>query len=361
MAKLEDSLHAVILAGGAGERFWPASRQALPKPFLKVIGGESLLASTLSRASRFAAFERTWVVAGREHAKAVRAESGLPARRVLAEPARRNTAMAIAYAAARIRVQDPDAVMVVLPADHVIRDGRAFRAAIRKAARAALEADVLVTLGVEPKWPDTGLGYIQRGLAVGPKAPGLYRVRRFVEKPSDERARRYLGTGDYFWNAGIFAWSVRAILAEIEAHVPELHRALRPLLDSRRRPSAEQLRRIYQRAPSVSIDVAVLERSRRVWTLPVRFRWSDVGTWAALAEELGVKSGRSRSVAGGLVECDSAANLVWSEDRTVALLGVEGLAVIDTPDALLVARLERSSEVRRVVARLKSSGRSEIT
>jgi len=361
MAKLRDSLHAVILAGGAGERFWPASRKAFPKPFLKVIGGKSLLATTLTRARSFVDFERTWVVAGREHAKAVRAETGLPPRRVLAEPMRRNTAMAIAYAAARISSEDPDAVMVVLPADHVISDGRAFRAAIRKATCAAQKADVLVTLGIEPKRPDTGLGYIQRGLAVGPDAPGLYRVRRFVEKPSEKTAQRYLRTGDYFWNAGIFAWSVRAILEELEAHVPDLYRALRPLLGSRRRPSAERLRRIYHRVPCVSIDVAVLERSRRVWTLPVSFYWNDVGTWASLAEELGVKSGRSRSVAGRLVECDSGANLVWSEDRTIALLGVEGFAVIDTPDALLVARLEQSADVRKVVARLKSSGLSEIT
>jgi mannose-1-phosphate guanylyltransferase len=361
MARLEDSIHAVILAGGAGERFWPASRQAVPKPFLKVIGGDSLLASTLSRTRRFADSENIWIVAGCEHAKAVRAQTGLSARRVLVEPMRRNTAMAIAYAAARIRAEDPEAVMVVLPADHVIPDARAFRAAIRKAARAALEADVLVTLGIEPKRPDTGLGYIQRGPAVGAQAAGLYRVRRFVEKPNQKTAQRYIRRGDYLWNAGIFAWSVRAILDELETHAPDLHRAWGPMLDSRRRPTAEQLRRIYRRAPSVSIDVAVLERSRRVWTLPVRFHWNDVGTWASLAEELGVKPGSSRSIGGALLECDSGANLAWSEERTIALLGVEGLAVIDTPDALLVARLDRSADVRELVARLNSSGRSDIT
>jgi len=220
---------------------------------------------------------------------------------------------------------------------------------------------VLVTLGVEPKRPDTGLGYIQRGLAVGPQAPGLYRVRRFVEKPNQRAAQRYIQRGDYLWNAGIFAWSVRAILAELEAHAPDLCRVWGPLLGSRRRPTAEQLRRIYRRAPSVSIDVAVLERSRRVWTLPVRFHWSDVGTWASLAEELGVKPGSSRSIGGALVECDAGGNLVSSQSRAIALLGVEGLAVIDTPDALLVARLDRSSDVRKLVARLKSSGRSDIT
>jgi mannose-1-phosphate guanylyltransferase/mannose-6-phosphate isomerase len=361
MARLGDSIHAVILAGGAGERFWPASRRAVPKPFLKVLGGKSLLATTLSRARRFADPERIWAVAGCEHAKAVRAETGLSARRVLVEPMRRNTAMAIAYAALRIRSEDPDAVMLVLPADHVIPDARAFRAAILQAARAAREADVLVTLGVEPKRPDTGLGYLQRGPAVGPRVAGLYRVRRFVEKPNEKTARRYLRRGDYLWNAGIFAWSARTILEELEAHAPDLRRAWGSTFGSRRRPTAEQLRRIYRRAPSVSIDVAVLERSRRVWTLPVRFHWNDVGTWASLAEELGVRRGRSRSIGGALVECDSGANLAWSQGRTIALLGVEGVAVIDTPDALLVARLDRSPDVRKLVAKLQSIGRSEIT
>jgi len=361
MARLGDSIHAVILAGGAGERFWPASRQAAPKPFLQVLGGKSLLAATLSRTRRIADPDRIWIVAGHEHAKAVRAETGLPARRVLVEPMRRNTAMAIAYAALRIRSEDPDAVMLALPADHVIPDARAFRAAILKAARAAREADVLVTLGIEPKRPDTGLGYIQRGPAVGSRAVGLHRVRRFVEKPDQKTARRYLRRGDYLWNAGIFAWSVRTILEELEAHAPDVYRAWEPLFGSRQRPTAEQLRRIYRRAPSVPVDVAVLERSRRVWTLPVRFHWNDVGTWASLAEELGVTQARSRSIGDSLVECDSRANLAWSRDRTIALLGVEGLAVIDTPDALLVARLDRSSDMRKLVAQLKSSGRSEIT
>ncbi|HXV35780.1 MAG TPA: mannose-1-phosphate guanylyltransferase, partial [Myxococcota bacterium] len=168
-------------------------------------------------------------------------------------------------------------------------------------------------------------------------------------------------TGAFLWNAGIFAWSVRTILTEIDAHAPELRRALRALLDEPRTPSLERLRSIYRHAPSVSIDVAVLERSRRVWTLPVGFHWSDVGTWASLAEELGVAPGRSSCVRGELIECDSDANLVWGGHRAVALLGVEGLAVIDTPDALLVARLDRSAQMRKLVAELKTRGRSDLT
>jgi mannose-1-phosphate guanylyltransferase len=369
MARIDDSLHAVILAGGAGERFWPASRQAHPKPFLRVVneGGThgrsaTLLGATLTRAKRFCAPERTWVVCGAEHAKGVKSESGLPSRQILVEPVRRNTAMAIGFAAVRIRAEDPNALMAVLPSDHVIPDARSFAAAIRKAARAARDSDVLLTLGVEPKRADTGLGYIQLGPAVGGAAAGgLHRVRRFIEKPDQRTARRYLRQGGYLWNAGIFVWSARAILEELETWAPDVFAALEPLRSAGRRPGVRTIADSYRRAPSIPIDVAVLERSRRVWTLPLRFHWSDVGTWASLAEELGVGKGASQVIDGQLVECDSDANLVWSQGKVVALLGVEGLVVIDTPDALLVARIEQSTQLRRIVAQLKAKGRAGLT
>jgi len=369
MAGIDASIHAVILAGGAGERFWPASRQSHPKPFLRVLGaggkrraGTTLLGATLARARRFADPKRIWVVCGDEHAKGVKSASGLSARQILVEPMRRNTAMAIGLAAARIRAEDPNAVMVVLPSDHVIPDARAFAAAIRKASRAARNADSLVTLGVEPKRPDTGLGYIQLGPAVAGRAfGGLHEVRRFVEKPDEKTARRYLRTGGYLWNAGIFVWSVQTILDELETWAPDVFAALGPLLSAGRGRTAASVARSYRGAPSVPIDIAVLEKSRRVWTLPLRFHWSDVGTWASLAEELGVGPGTSRIIDGQLVECESDANLVWSQHKTVALLGVEGLAVIDTPDALLVTRLDRSPELRKIVAQLKATGRQDLT
>ncbi len=361
MSRSGGLLHAVILAGGAGERFWPASRQRRPKPFLRVLDGQSLLEATLERARRFAGDDCVWVVCGADHGRAIRAETGLPAQRVLVEPERRNTAMAVGLAAARVAALDPDAVMAVLPADHRIPDGRAFAAAIRRAARAAREARVLVTLGVRPTRPDPGYGYIQVGRPVGPAQPGLRAVRRFVEKPDARTARRYLSSGGYLWNAGIFVWTARTILAEFDACAPELQRALAPLLRSGRRPSPALLRRAYRSAPALPIDKAVLERSRRVWTLPVSFHWSDVGTWESLAEELGVARGRSRVVAGDLVYDDRGGNLVWGGGRAVALLGVEGLAVIESEGALLVARLDRAPEVRAIVAELKAQGRSDVT
>jgi mannose-1-phosphate guanylyltransferase len=355
------ALHAVILAGGAGERFWPASRADRPKPFLEVVDGRSLLDATHRRARRFASPGCVWVVCGRSHAAAIRRETGLPTSRVLVEPQRRNTAMAMAWVAHHIAAQDPEAVLAVLPADHRIPDAGAFASAIRKGAKAARSARCLVTLGVKPSRPDTGYGYIKVGAPVGRVHPGLRRVERFVEKPDAAKARAYLRRGGYLWNAGIFVLGARTLLHELEVCAPEIHRALAPLA---RRPTARSgaaLEKAYRRAPSLPIDTAVMERSENVWTLPVSFHWSDVGTWLSLAEELGVAPGETRVLGGELLSDDRGGNLVWGADRPIALLGVEGLAVIDTGDVLLVTQLDRSPDVRSVVAGLKKKGRRELT
>lgn len=355
-------IHAVVLAGGAGERFWPASRQRVPKPFLALGEDRSLIEATLDRARRFAAPDDCWVVCGEEHRRSVIRITGLPPRRVLVEPRRRNTAMAVGLAALRIAAEDPRAVMAILPADHRIPDETAFSRAMLRAARAAATADVLVTLGVRPTRPETGYGYIQVGKAVGSAYRGLHRVRRFVEKPDEARARRFLRSGGFLWNAGIFVWSAETILGEIERCAPDLHRALAPVRRTPRgRGAADAIRRAYARAPSLPVDVAILERSRRVWTLPVGFRWSDVGTWQSLAEELGVRAGQNQVLGGDVLMHDASGNLVWGHRRTIALVGVEGLAVVDTGDALLVARLDRSPAVREIVAALRAADREDLT
>jgi mannose-1-phosphate guanylyltransferase len=270
--------------------------------------------------------------------------------------------MAVGWAATRIAAEDPEAVLAFLPADHLIPDPGRFSLALRRAARAAEEAEVLVTLGVQPTRPETGYGYIRVGPEAGSRFPGVHRVLRFVEKPSAGRAHRFLRDGGFLWNAGIFVWKARVILEEIEGCAPELWRALGPV---RRRPSGrgarEALEAAYRRAPTLPIDVAVLERSRRVWTLPVDFRWSDVGTWVSLAQELGVGPTASRSVQGDVTFEEAPGNLVWAGSRPVVLLGVEGLAVIDADDALLVTGLARSADLRRVVARLRQRGRADLT
>jgi mannose-1-phosphate guanylyltransferase/mannose-6-phosphate isomerase len=352
-------VHAVVLAGGAGERFWPLSRARRPKPLLDLGDRRALLAETVARARRFAG--AVWVVCGPEHARDVIRVTRLPRRRVLVEPRRRNTAPAIGFAAARIAAEAPDAVLVVLPADHRIPDADAFARAARRAADAAARAGALVTLGVRPTRPETAYGWIECGPPAGRGLMGLHRARRFVEKPSEARARRLLRRGGVLWNAGIFAWEARTILEEIERCAPRVHRALGPVLRRPRgRGAPAAARRAFARAPAVSIDHAVLERSRRVLVLPVSFRWSDVGTWASLADALGVRPGRNRILAGELVACDAGGNLVRGDGRLVALVGVRDLAVIDSGDALLVARLDRSGDVRRVVKRLRARGRLDL-
>lgn len=365
-------LHAVVLAGGAGERFWPASRLHFPKPLLQVIGGRSLLDATLLRAHRFARADRIWIVCGSEHAREIRRASGLPASRVLVEPRRRNTAMAAAWAAQRIAASDPDAVLAVLPADHHVPNVGAFARAIRRSAKAASEAGVLVTLGIAPTRPDTGYGYIQVGPPAGARFKGLHIVSRFVEKPNAARARRFLAGGRHLWNAGVFVWSAKTLLGEIEVCAPDLHRALAPLRRAPRSRGPEPVEAAYRRAPSLPIDVAVVERSRRVWTLPVDFAWSDVGTWASLAEELGVGTpsrtrrgaapvGTNRVIAGDVLLEDSESNLVWGGKRLVALMGVEDLAVVDTDDVIFVTKLSGGSDVRRLVTALRSRRRDDLS
>lgn len=297
----------------------------------------------------------------------MRRAAKLPVSRVLVEPRRRNTAMAIAWASLRISAEDPDAVLAVLPADHHIPDASAFTASMEVGARAAHEAEVLVTLGIRPTRPDTGYGYIQLGRRVSKEHPGLCRVRRFVEKPDAATARRYVGQGTYRWNAGVFVWSAQTLLGEIRECAPGLHRALAPLRRNPRGRNRDAVEEAYKRAPSLPVDVAVLEKSRRVWCLPVNFEWSDVGTWESLAEELQRlassrgSEGDNRLIAGELLADDARGNLVWGGERPIALVGVEGLAVIDTGDAVLVTRLDRSGEVRRIVARLKAEGKTDLT
>ena len=359
---LHERVHVVVLAGGAGERFWPRSRGRRPKPFLEVVDGKSLLEATLERARRIAAPDHVWIVCGKEHAGALRRHTGLPAARVLVEPMRRNTAMAVGWAATRLAAVDPEAILVTLPADHRVPDPAAFGRACLRAAKAAAAAGTLVTLGVRPTRPDTGYGYLQLGPSVGPDAPGLHRVRRFVEKPDAGKARRFLRQGGFLWNAGIFIWTARALLAEIEACAPALAAAVEGLRGAKGGvPSARRLAAAYRQAPALPIDVAVLEQSRRVWTLPVSFRWSDVGTWASLAEELSAGAGGNVALGGASIFEESKGNFVWSEKRLVALFGVEGLAVIDAGDALLVARLSRSGDLRRLVEALRARGRSDLT
>ena len=354
-------LVAVILAGGSGTRFWPLSRKAHPKPLLRAGGRASLLADAVARARRFAKPRDVWLVCGAEHARAMRREAGLAADRVLVEPAPRNTGPAIALAAARIAADDPDAVLVVLSADHRIPDAAAFAASVRRAAPAAATG-ALVTLGVAPTRAETGYGYIRLGRPAGRGFPGLHRVARFVEKPDRARAKRYLEHGGFLWNAGIFVWTARSILAEIETLRPGPGRGARTCA-----PRHSAGPRSREGIGPVLVEHALrADRHGRAGTQPQGLvPAGDValerrGDVALPGRGAGRGRGGLRALEGDALFFDAPGNLVRAHDRPIFLLGVRGLAVIDAGDALLVADLGKSGAVRDVVARLRKHGWGDL-
>jgi mannose-1-phosphate guanylyltransferase len=289
------------------------------------------------------------VVAGRAHAREVRRQlPGLGRTAVLVEPEARNTAAAIALAALRIARRAPDAVMAVLPADHAIPTLAAFRQDLALALGIAERTGALVTIGIPPTHPETGYGYIRTGAPLPGTRGRAAHASAFIEKPNRTRAEELLAAGDVLWNSGIFAWRVDAILAALRAHLPALMAELEHARGAR-------LAAVYRRLPAVSIDHGVMERAARVVVVRARFRWSDVGSWAALAALWSGRNG-TNVVRGRGVAVDSRGCLLDSRDRLVAVLGVEDLVVVDTPDAVLVCRKDRAQDVRLVVDALRRHG-----
>lgn len=338
------------MAGGSGTRFWPRSRRRVPKQLLSIVGARTMLQETVARLSPPVARERVLIVTGRAHAAAVRAQLPGLGTRILVEPEGRNTGAAIALAALRL---PPEGVMAVLPADHAIGDVSAFRADLALALDLAERTGALVTLGLRPTHPETGYGYIAAGPTVRGTRGRAAWVARFIEKPDRARAEALIAQRGVLWNAGIFAWRTAAILDALRTHVPEV---LGPLEAAVARGGARALAAVYRRLPAVSIDTGVLERAGRVAVVRARFAWSDVGSWAAV-EALWRTPGNGRNaVRGQALPIDSTGCVVDSPRRLVALLGVDDLVVVDTPDAVLVCRKDRAQDVRLVVDELRRRG-----
>lgn len=358
-------IHSVILAGGAGTRFWPASRRRLPKPFVPLLDGRSPLEETLERLRTLSPPRRTRVVVVRELASATRrALRGHRGVRTILEPIARNTASAVAWAAAEVAAEAPDDVIAIFPADHHIPSPRAFQRTLRRAARAASSGESIVIVGVEPTRPDTAYGYLR----VRDGGGSLLDVIRFVEKPDAARARRYVRSGNHLWNAGMLVATPRRLLEETRVCAPEVWNPLGEVLErisSGRRVLRRDFERAYKRVEPISFDFAVLERSRNVHAVRARFAWSDLGSWDALGEHLPqVDGNRVGGHADGaqVVGLDATGNLVWNTTRNpVVLVGVTGLVVVSTGDAILVCRDEDSQKVRRVVDELLRKGREDLT
>lgn len=349
--------YAVIVAGGSGTRFWPKSRAAHPKQFLSIAGDRSLIRQTADRLLGLVRKERIFVVTGEAHAQHARDALGdLDPRNILVEPVGRNTAPCIAWATAVIAAGDPSARIAVFAADHYISDVPAFTAHVDAAFEAA--ADRIVLFGIVPTRPETGYGYIRRGAPLDGAKTGkkqVFSVERFVEKPDRDTARHYVDEGSYLWNSGIFVFPARVMQAEIARLLPEIAAGIAAL-----RADPSKIGEIYPRLPSISIDYGVMEKAPNVAVLPASFGWSDVGSWDA-AMEIGSADGEGNVVEGDALLVDVQRSMVDARSgRLVALVAVDDLLVVDTPDALLVIRRGESQRVKNVVEALKATDRKNL-
>ena len=339
-------LHVVILAGGSGTRFWPLSRAKRPKQFLPLAGKVSLLRGTWDRARKLVPVERIWTVAPRALAAAVLRElPKLRRDRLVVEPSPRDTAPAIALACSVIARHDPGAIAAILPSDHVIRDTSAFKRVVAVACRAA-QGGALVCLGIAPDRAATGFGYLKLGAR--PRPGFASPVLEFVEKPDAMRARRFLRSGRYLWNAGMFVWRIERFLEELASVAPELHRQTAAVAAGS--PGA------WRRVPKISLDYAVMEKASDVAVVPLDAGWDDLGSWDAAARHASLEPGRG----GARVMVGSEGTVVFGGRRLVAVLDVPGVVVVDTPDALLVLSRAASERTREIVQALTSLGREDV-
>jgi mannose-1-phosphate guanylyltransferase/mannose-6-phosphate isomerase len=353
----------VILCGGAGSRLWPVSRQMLPKQFLPLVTSRSLLQDTALRARQSSGSDELMVICNEAHRFLVQdqlGEMGIPmgqgGARIVLEPVGRSTAAAVAVAA--LACDDPDTVLLILASDHAIRGDEAFAQAVQRAAAVAANG-MLVTFGIHAARPDSGFGYIERGDAL-PGDAGGFRIARFVEKPSEASARAMIDTGRVYWNSGMFAFTARKVLEELERFRPDILEGTRAAMAK----SADDLgflrldKTAFAACPAEAIDRAVMEKTPQAAVIPAEFEWSDVGSWAALWD-LARKDASGNASRGDVQLQDTRDSLVFGDRRLIATLGVEDLIIVDSDDALLVADRSRSQDVREVVEDLKKANRSE--
>jgi mannose-1-phosphate guanylyltransferase len=353
---LNPAFWSVIPAGGAGTRLWPLSRASMPKFLLPIMSDRSLIQQTVDRVAPFSPPERTLIVAGAAHAAGIaRQLPEIPPENIIIEPVPRGTGPAIGLAAMIVRGRDPHAVMGSFAADHIVTDEAAFGAAVETAALAAREG-WLTTIGLKPTRPETGYGYIERTdepVAAGP-AGTAFRAAGFTEKPDADLARQFIDSGCYLWNASMFIWRVDRLAEEMETYQQELSCALQQIVATWQEPDGDEtFNRLWNALTPMTIDHGIMEKSGRVAVVPAEIGWSDVGDWHGLGELI-EQDTMGNSVAGRYIQHEAERCMVWSTTgRLIALVGVENLAVIDTPDALLVVDRDKAQDVRKIVDQLK--------
>lgn len=349
---------AVIMAGGKGERFWPRSRMVKPKQFLNLIGDKTMLQLTVERVEKLVGIDNTYIVAGSEFKNIISEQiPHLPGENIIIEPFGRDTAAAIGLAALILAQNNPNEVMIVLPADHYIGNVPRFHEVLQSAAAAAGKSNSIVTLGITPHSPEIGYGYIQRGdlLDYYGGIP-VSRVTRFLEKPDYKRALEFLASGDYLWNSGMFIWRVELILKLIEEHAPLLDKGLKEIgqhLGSFQ--YNDMLEKVYHGLPKISVDYGILEKAGNVLVIPCDFAWDDIGCWTAI-ERYSDKDDNGNVFMCEGVLMDTSDTYIFSRDKPVAVLGVADLIVVNEKDSLLICHKSRAQEIKNIVRVLKDKG-----
>ncbi|MGO9318518.1 MAG: mannose-1-phosphate guanylyltransferase [Terracidiphilus sp.] len=362
----------VILAGGSGTRFWPRSRRAHAKQVLALDGERSMIQQTVERLKPLAGLDKTWVITNEYLAHEIAGQlKGIPAGQIVQEPVARNTAPACGLAAFLIERQNPEAVLGIFPSDHVIADEPRFLKTLQKGIAVAAAGDNIVVLGIEPTRAETGYGYIETTDYT--RDDSALHVRRFIEKPNQNKAEEFVAAGNYFWNSGIFLWSARTLANAVREHLPETAPLLETIAAAYGTPQFDEVfRAVYPKCENISVDYAVLEpRSAKgehishLYCIRAEFRWNDLGSWASLYEyqmEARLRGDSEGNVAdtNGQMALDAINNYVYSPHKFVALVGVKDLVIVDTEDALLIARRDHSQDVGKIVKELGLSGRTEL-
>jgi mannose-1-phosphate guanylyltransferase len=368
----EIDFRPVILAGGSGTRFWPRSRRARAKQVLALDGERSMIQQTVERLNSLGGLSKTWVITNEYLAHEIAEQlEGMPAAHIIQEPVARNTAPACGLAAFLVERENPDAVLGIFPSDHVIGDEPRFLKNLQKGIALAAIGDNMVVLGIEPIRAETGYGYIETGDLT--KDESALHVRRFTEKPNQNRADEFLAAGNYYWNSGMFLWTARTLANAVREHLPETAPLLESIAAAYGTPQFEEVfHRLYPKCENISVDYAVLEpRSAKgehlshLYCLPAEFSWNDLGSWASLYEyQIGtrLRGDAEGNVADtdGHLTIEAGDNYIYSPKKFVALIGVDNLVVVDTEDALLVVHRDRSQDVGKIVKELSQNGRTEL-
>jgi len=347
--------YVAIMAGGIGSRFWPMSRTAYPKQFLDVLNtGKTLIQWTYERYTQFIPLENIYIVTSEEYVSIVEAQlPNLPKENILAEPSKKNTAPCIAYISFKLAQKDPQATFVVAPSDHLILEQENFQKIVEQSLDFVSHIKALATLGIKPTNPNTGYGYIQyEGLEV---SKGVYKVKTFTEKPTEEIAESFIASGDFLWNAGIFAWKASTIIAAFEKYQPEMFELFDGEKANFNTPAEKQsIQKIYPQCVNISIDIAIMEKADNVYVIPASFGWSDLGTWNS-AYEIMEKDYFANAVASdNVIVIDATKCMINApKDKLVVVQGLDDFIVVDTKDVLLICSKEKEQSIKEYVAEVK--------